>query len=298
MPIQPFEYHAPKSLPDALEMLSRAGSDAKVLAGGTDLLPALKARAIRPRVVISLHAIKGLDFIKKENNHLKVGALALHEDLAENPLVKNSIPILAQACSLIGSWQIRNTATIGGNLCNASPVADTAGPLYTLDASVVLEGTQGIREVAIEDFFTGPGTTALKSNELLKEVHIPLPGPGSAGCYLKLMRRKALDLALVGVAIQVEPAPDNKTIGKAAIALGGVAPTPIRVPEAEALLTGQSPADAVKAVPEAARMAVAASAPITDVRASADYRRMITETYVSKGLTAILEAFNQRSMGS
>lgn len=275
MPIQPFEYHAPQSLAEALETLARLGADAKVLAGGTDLVPALKARAIRPRAVVSLHAVKGLDFIERQNGYLRVGALALHADLAESPLIKDTVPVLAQACNLIGSWQIRNTATIGGNLCNASPVADTAGPLYALDASVVLQGQGGEREVAVSDFFTGPGTTALQSGELLKEVRVPLPGPGSAGCYLKLMRRKALDLAL-----------------------GGVAPTPIRVPGAEALLTGRSHAAARKAVPEAARLAVSASSPISDVRASARYRRMITETYVAKGLTAVLETLNQRSTRS
>lgn len=275
MPIQPFEYHAPQSLAEALETLARLGADAKVLAGGTDLVPALKARAIRPRAVVSLHAVKGLDFIERQNGCLRVGALALHADLAESPLIKDTVPVLAQACNLIGSWQIRNTATIGGNLCNASPVADTAGPLYALDASVVLQGQGGEREVAVSDFFTGPGTTALQSGELLKEVRVPLPGPGSAGCYLKLMRRKALDLAL-----------------------GGVAPTPIRVPGAEALLTGRSHAAARKAVPEAARLAVSASSPISDVRASARYRRMITETYVAKGLTAVLETLNQRSTRS
>lgn len=298
MPIQPFEYHAPQSLAEALETLARLGADAKVLAGGTDLVPALKARAIRPRAVVSLHAVKGLDFIERQNGCLRVGALALHADLAESPLIKDTVPVLAQACSLIGSWQIRNTATIGGNLCNASPVADTAGPLYALDASVVLQGQGGEREVAVSDFFTGPGTTALQSGELLKEVRVPLPGPGSAGCYLKLMRRKALDLALVGVAIQAEPDSGGETIEKAAIALGGVAPTPIRVPGAEALLTGRSHAAARKAVPEAARLAVSASSPISDVRASARYRRMITETYVAKGLTAVLETLNQRSTRS
>jgi carbon-monoxide dehydrogenase medium subunit len=207
-------------------------------------------------------------------------------------------PVLAQACSLVGSWQIRNTATIGGNLCNASPVADTAGPLLVLDASVVLQGPGGSREMTLQKFFTGPGTTELEPGELLKEVRIPLPGIGSAGCYLKLMRRKALDLALVGVAIQAEPDPDGDTLGKVAIALGGVAPTPIRVPEAEDLLTGMGYAAALKAVPEASRMAVAVSNPISDVRASADYRRMITEMYVAKGLTALFETLNQRSIPS
>jgi carbon-monoxide dehydrogenase medium subunit len=298
MPIHPFEYHAPRDLSEAVGLKARLGSNAKVLAGGTDLLPALKSRAIRPSAVISLHAIQDLDYVVKVNGHLRVGALALHADLAQNQLIKDTIPILAQACNLIGSWQIRNTATIGGNLCNASPVADTAGPLLVLNAAVILQGPEGSREVTLQNFFTGPGATDLKPDELLKEIRIPLPGAGSAGCYLKLMRRKALDLALVGVAIQTEPNLAEGTLGKVAIALGGVAPTPIRVPEAEELLTGLSFADAAIAVSETARKAVAASNPISDVRASAEYRRRITEMYVSKGLKALLETLYQRSTPS
>ena len=298
MPIPPFEFHAPASLPEAVEVLNRLDPNAKIVAGGTDLLPVLKSRTVRPSAVVSLHAIKDLDYVVKQNGCIRVGALALHADLAESRLVKDTIPILAQACSLIGSWQIRNTATIGGNLCNASPVADTAGPLLTLDASVVLQSREGSREMTLHKFFIGPGTTELEPGELLKEVRIPLPGIGSAGCYLKLMRRKALDLALVSVTIQAEPGPDGHTLGKVAIALGGVAPTPIRVPGAEDLLTGLDYAAAKKAVPEASRIAVAVSNPISDVRASADYRRMITETYMDKGLMALIETLNQRSTPS
>ncbi len=298
MSIHPFEYHAPKSLSEAVELCVRLGLNAKVLAGGTDLLPALKSRTVRPKAVISLHAVKDLNYVAKENGHLRVGALALHADLADNSLIKDTVPILAQACNLIGSWQIRNIATIGGNLCNASPVADTAGPLLVLDATVILQGPEGRREITALNFFTGPGTTDLKPGELLKEIRIPLPGTGSAGCYLKLMRRKALDLALVGVAIQAEPDHVNGTLGEIAIALGGVAPTPIRVPEAENLLTGLDYTAARKAVPQAAQTAVAACNPISDVRASAEYRRSITEMYVTKGLTALLETLEKRSTSS
>ncbi|MCP4690501.1 MAG: xanthine dehydrogenase family protein subunit M [Desulfobacterales bacterium] len=295
MPIQPFEYHAPESLSEAVEMLTRCGSEAKVLAGGTDLTPALKARTIRPRTVISLHAVKELNYIEREDGFLRVGALATHADLAESPLVKETAPVLARACGLIGSWQIRNIGTIGGNLCNASPVADTAGPLYSLDASVALRGAGGDREMAIENFFIAPGAAALESGELLREIRLPVPGPGSAGCYLKLMRRKALDLALAAVTIQVEPNPGAGAIAKAAITLGGVAPTPIRARAAEALLNGLSYADAMKAAPEAASVAAAATSPISDVRASAEYRRAITETYVAKGLAAVLETLSKRA---
>lgn len=298
MPIYPFEYHAPKNLLEAVEVLKRLGPDAMVLAGGTDMLPALKARAVRPDAVVSLHAVKDLNYITKEDGCLRVGALACHTDLADSRLVKDTVPILAQACGLIGSWQIRNTATIGGNLCNASPVADTATPLLVLDASVVLQSPDGNREMTVHKFFTGPGTTELGFGELLKEIRIPLPGTGSAGCYLKLMRRKALDLALVGVAIQAEPDLDRHRVRRLAIALGGVAPTPIRVSEAENLLAGLDYAAALGAVPKAARMAVSATNPITDVRASANYRRMITETYVAKGLKTLFETLEKRSASS
>lgn len=282
MRIRPFEYHAAPTLREALDLIEHYGQEAKILAGGTDLVLAMKKKKILPSHVVSLHKIKELDFVRKKNSTIRIGALMKHDDLAENPILNKNFPILCEAVGLIGSWQIRNVATIGGNICTASPAADSAAPLLTLDARVVVVSRQSEKEIPLSFFFTGPGETVLQPNEILKEIVIELPKNRSAGCYFKLMRRKAVDLSLAGVAFQAEVDEVGKTVSRVAIGLGGVAPTPIRATEAEGSLIGLSFEDAQQAIPEAARAAVEATRPITDVRASADYRRAIVEVYVRR----------------
>jgi carbon-monoxide dehydrogenase medium subunit len=289
MRIRPFEYHMAANLGEALDMVGQYGREAKVLAGGTDLVLAMKKKQMLPRRVIGLHQIKELDFVKEEKGSIRIGALAKHEDLARSPLLNKHFPILCEAVGLIGSWQIRNVATIGGNLCNASPAADSAAPLLTLDARVVLIDKEGEREMPLSAFFTGPGETVLQPHQILKEVVIDVPKSPFGGCYLKLMRRKAVDLSLTGVALQAELNEGVGKLGKVALGLGGVAPTPIRAPEAESLLTGLSYDDALKAIPEAARSAVAATRPITDVRATAAYRRAVVEGFVRRAAERVFK---------
>jgi len=282
MRIRPFEYHAAVNLEDALTQLGEYGQDAKVLAGGTDLIPAMKHKTILPPRVISLNKVGELDFIREDNSMVRIGALATHFDLSRNALLNESMPILCEAVSLIGSWQIRNVATIGGNLCNASPAADSAAPLLALEARVVIADTEDETEMPLASFFTGPGATALAPNQLLKEIVIQRPDVRSAGCYLKLMRKRAVDLALVGVAFQAEVDDSGEKLARVAIGLGGVAPTPIRASEAEAMLTGLDYNEVFEALPDAARAAVAATRPISDIRASADYRRAMVDVYVRR----------------
>jgi carbon-monoxide dehydrogenase medium subunit len=288
MRIRPFEYYAAINQRDVLDKLAVYDPDAKVVAGGTDLVVAMKHKTILPRVVVSLHKVRELDFVREEDSRVRIGALARHADIATNTTLNDSFPILCEAVSLIGSWQIRNVATIGGNLCNASPAADSAPPLLALDARVVIADSEGENEIPLSSFFTGPGATALKPNQLLKEIIVERPKTRSAGCYLKLMRRKAVDLSLVGVAFQAETDQAGEKLHRVAIGLGGVAPTPIRAPEAEARLTGLSYEEAIKDIPEAARAAVEATSPITDIRALADYRRTIVEIYVRRAAKEIL----------
>ncbi|MBL7225557.1 MAG: xanthine dehydrogenase family protein subunit M [Desulfobacteraceae bacterium] len=290
MRIRPFEYHGAASLNDALRQLAEYGPAAKVLAGGTDLVLAMKHKTILPRVVVSLHGVQELDFVQEQDSSIRIGALTTHADLAVNTILKNCFPILCEAVDLIGSWQIRNVATIGGNLCNASPAADSAVPLLALDGRLVIADMEGDREILLSSFFTGPGETTLKPDQLLKEIVIEKPKNPSAGCYLKLMRKKAVDLALIGVAFQAETDQANERLAQVAIGLGGVAPTPIRASEAEAILTGLSYTNALKGLPEAARAAVAATRPISDVRASADYRRAMIEVYVRQAGEKVLNA--------
>jgi carbon-monoxide dehydrogenase medium subunit len=287
MRIRGFEYYAAKDLRDALEKMEEWGPQAKVLAGGTDLVPALKKKKIQPAYVISLHKLRELDYVRQADSQVRIGAMAKHVDLASNPILKQNCSILCQAVSLIGSWQIRNVATIGGNLCTASPAADSAGPLLALDGRVVIAGLDGEKEIPLASFFTGPGETVLKPGQLLKEIIIDLPETRSAGCYLKLMRKKAVDLALVSVAFEGGLDASGKKLARVGIALGGVAPTPIRAVGAEEVLTGLTHQEAVKKLPEAARMAVEATRPISDVRASAAYRRAVVGAYVQRAMKAV-----------
>jgi CO/xanthine dehydrogenase FAD-binding subunit len=290
MRIRPFEYFAASSLSDALKKLDHYGPEARVLAGGTDLVLAMKEKQIVPRRVISLHKVKELDFVRTEDATVRIGGLARHADLAMNTTLNESFPLLCEAVGLIGSWQIRNVATIGGNLCTASPAADSAPPLLVLNARVVVADAKRENEIPLGSFFTGPGETVLKPNQLLKEILIDRPKAQSVGCYLKLMRKKAVDLSVVGVAFQAEVDQKGEKLTRVGIGLGGVAPTPIRAAEAEAKLTGFSYEEAFKRIPEAARAAVDATAPISDVRASADYRRAMVEVYVQR---AAKKALNQ-----
>jgi len=297
MRIRPFEYHAPADLEEALNLLAEFGPDVKVLAGGTDLVLAMKHKTILPPRVISLSKIEGLGVVREETSTVKIGALATHSNLSRNVLLNKSMSMLCKAVSLIGSWQIRNVATIGGNLCNASPAADSAAPLLALDARVVIADSKGEEEIPLSSFFAGPGTTALGPGQLLKEIVVDRPRPRSAGCYLKLMRKKAVDLSLVGVAFQAEVDDSGKKLSQVAIGLGGVAPTVIRAPEAEAMLAGLTYDKVIKALPGAARAAVAATRPISDVRASADYRRSMVDVYVRRaGEEVIHSLFNREGI--
>lgn len=290
MRIRSFDYWAAPSLNDALAELGASGTDAKVIAGGTDLVLNMKKKRILPSRVISLHRLKELDFIRGVDSQIHIGTLARHADVAEHPLLKTHFPILCEAVGLIGSWQIRNVGTIGGNLCNASPAADSAPPLLALDATLVMATRSGEKTMPLTKFFTGPGETALEPGQVLKAIRIDIPRRPSAGCYLKLRRRKAVDVSLAGAAFQAETESGGRKIARVGIALGGVAPTPVRVPEAEALLVGSDVDQALKKISDCARIAAGAANPIDDVRASASYRRTIVEVFVHQCAQKVLTA--------
>jgi carbon-monoxide dehydrogenase medium subunit len=295
MRIRPFDFKAAVSLQDALNQLDQAGSGARLLAGGTDLVLNMKKKNILPSTLISLHSIKNLEYVEEKNGMIHIGAMAKHADLAINPILEKEMSILCQAVGLIGSWQVRNIGTIGGNLCNASPAADSAPPLLALDASVVIATLKGDKIIPITSFFCGPAQTIMKSNEILKEILIKKPVNPSAGCYLKLRRRKAVDISLAGVAFQAETDSTGKRIDQVKIALGGVAPTPIRVPDAETCLTGLCIDDAIEKIALCAQKAARASKPIDDVRATADYKSTIVNVFVQRCAQHVLTTLkNQR----
>lgn len=290
MRIRPFEYHSAVNLEDALSQLSEYGPEGKVLAGGTDLVLAMKQKKVLPRHIISLRKVGDLAYVHEGAGRLRIGALATHSQISGNETLRRQTPGLWQAVSLIGSWQIRNIATIGGNLCNASPAADSAPPLLALDARVVIADVKGEKEVPLSSFFTGPGETVLGPDQLLKEIIIDGPGSHSAGCYLKLMRKKAVDLSLVGVAFQGQVDDSRRRLSRVAIGLGGVAPTPIRARGAEAILDGLEYREALKALSDVARAAVKETNPITDIRATAEYRKAIVEAFVRRAGEKVLNS--------
>lgn len=283
MRIRAFDYHPAESLAQALELLGRHGPEVKVLAGGTDLVLGLKEKQLKPTGVVDIQRVRELDYIRQEGSKVRLGALTRHADLAVNPLIQEQAPALAQAAGQVGSVQIRNVGTLGGNLANGSPAADTAPPLLALEARAVLTGLEGEEEVPLGSFFIGPGETRLKPDQLLKEIVFDLPQDRGQSRYLKLMRKKAVDLSLAGVAFQAWPDPSGQRLARAAIALGGVAPTPIRASQAEGMLQGLTRTEALAALPSAAKAAVKAASPIDDVRASAEYRKRAVETFVLRG---------------
>jgi carbon-monoxide dehydrogenase medium subunit len=292
MRIRSFDYWEAPSLDEALTELSHSGTDVKVIAGGTDLVLNMKKKNILPPRVISLHNLKELDFTKTQDSTIRIGALSRHADLAANPLLRSHFPILCEAVGLIGSWQIRNVGTIGGNICNASPAADSVPALLVLDAQVILASKSAENKIPLDAFFTGPGESVLEPDQILKEIVIKLPQHPSAGCYLKLRRRKAVDVSLAGVAFQAQTGADGKTLTKVGIALGGVAPTSIRVAEAEAVLVGLSLDEARAKISDCAKMTVKAASPINDVRATASYRRTIIDAFFRQSARNVLNTLS------
>lgn len=292
MRIRSFDYWEAPSLDEALTELSHSGTHVKVIAGGTDLVLNMKKKNILPPRVISLHNLKELDFTKTQDSTIRIGALSRHADLAANPLLRSHFPILCEAVGLIGSWQIRNVGTIGGNICNASPAADSVPALLVLDAQVILASKSAEKIIPLDAFFTGPGESVLEPDQILKEIVIKLPQHPSAGCYLKLRRRKAVDVSLAGVAFQAQTGADGKTLTKVGIALGGVAPTSIRVAEAEAVLVGLSLDEARAKISDCAKMTVNAASPIDDVRATASYRRTIIDAFFRQSACNVLNTLS------
>lgn len=236
--LPPFEYHRPSTIEEAVALLARFGEDVKPMAGGTDLLVQMKNRWASPGHLIALKWIPGLDGIT-DGERVRIGALATHSRIKGSPLIRGWFPILIDALSRLGSQQIRNVATIGGNLCNAAPSADSAPALLALGAKIVLVGAKGKREMGLESFFLAPGKTALNPDEILESILLPKPPPFSCGAYIKHTRRAALDLPIIGVATQCTFSRDLKKIEDIRIGLGVCAPMPIRAKAAEAFLKGK-----------------------------------------------------------
>ncbi len=280
--MRPFDYLEPKRMDEAVAALVEHGREAALLAGGTDLLVALKADVLRPKVVINLKRIPGLAEMAAENGEMRMGALTTVRAIEKSALINERFPALAEAACRLGSVQIRHLATVGGNLCRAAPCSETAPPLMVLGAKVRLVGPDGARTLPLENFFTGPGKTEVASDEIMTEIRIPTPAPGSGAAYLRHSIRPLMDLALVNVGVWVSLTADGRSFADARIVLGSVAPTPIRAPRAEAALRGQAVVEVT--LEQAAVLAAEESRPITDVRGTDDYRRAMVRLFTRRAL--------------
>jgi len=281
-----FDYFAPQSLGDATALLRRYGTKARLLAGGTDLFIRLERRVVEPGILVDLKKIRALQGIKASAKGLTIRAATLMDEIVSSRLVQRRYGIVADAAAAVGSIQTRNRATLGGNLCNASPAADTAPALIVLGARARIAGSRRERELPLEEFFLAPGKTCLQPSELLKEIFIPAPATKSGGSFQRCTRT-AMDIALVNCAVFLSMAPKGGAIGEIRIALGAVAPTPVRARTAEDALKGKIPDK--NAIEEAADLAAAGATPIDDVRSSANYRRAMVRLLTRRAIEAALK---------
>ncbi|MEX2159317.1 MAG: xanthine dehydrogenase family protein subunit M [Dehalococcoidia bacterium] len=281
-----FEYFAPQSLAEAVALLRERGDGVRVLAGGTDLVVQIKEAGLHPSAVVSLHALDELRGITGDAaSGLRIGARALMSEIEAHPVVRERYTALSDGAGVVGSVQTRNLATLGGNVCNAAPSADTSPALVVLDAVAEIAGANGTREVAVQDIGTGPGATSLAKDEIAVAFRLP-PLPATTGSvYQRHTPRKIMDIAAVGVAVRLTLAGD--AIAEARICLGAVAPTIIRVPDVEQALAGQQPSDELFA--RAAELAQAAARPISDTRGSAEFRRYLVGVMMNRCLGIALE---------
>ena len=281
-----FEYYAPSSLHEALTLLSTT-EDAKVLAGGQSLITIMKLRLATPNALIDINGITELSYIREENGAIAIGALTRHDQLSRDRIIQEKLPLLAEAANVIADQQVRNRGTIGGSLAHADPTADLPTACMALNASIITRSENGSRSVASSDFFRDFFTTALKQDEIIQEVRIPIPPPRSGGAYAKLAKGHN-DFALVAVAVQTSLA-SGDVCNAISVVLGGVGSTPTHAPETEKLLMGQVIDD--RLIRQASLKAAEGLTPNPDFRATTELKLKIIRTLTEKTLrTAVSRA--------
>ena len=280
----PFEYHAPKTVDEALELLDQLGDEGKVLAGGQSLIPLLKLRFASPGHLVDINKIKDLDYLEERDGTLRIGPLFRHKSAERSSLLASRYHVMADAAPQIADPIIRNRGTIAGSIAHADPSGDWGAVLLALDADLVLRSNSGSRTVKARDFFNGPFSTALQSNEMLSEIRIPASRSQTGGAYLKL-ERKVGDFATVAVAVHLRM--DDGQVGSAGIGLTAVGPQNIKAERAEAALKGRVLDDA--AIKEAAGLAAEAAEPKADHRGSVEYKRNVVRIFTERGLKRAYE---------
>ena len=280
-----FDYFEPRTVDEAISLLVRYGEAAEIIAGGTDLLIRMQMGTRRPRYLINLIAIPGLDYIDGRDE-IRIGATTTLRAMATSPELSKKCPPIVDVAQQFASITIANMGTLGGNLCNASPAADTAAPLIVLSARVKITGPDGTRAVPVEDLFIGPGKTVMKPDEILTEVQIPVSPADAKWAYIKYGIRSVSDLAIISVAALVNI--ENGIFTDARIALGAVAPTPMRARKVEEALKGKEASE--ENIDKAAELVKQECCPISDVRASAEYRTQMSYVLTKRALMSCLKS--------
>lgn len=279
-----FDYHAPKTLDEAIALLGRLGDTAKILAGGQSLIPAMRFRLAAPDTLVDISRIRDLAYVEERGDHLAIGAMTREHALEASPVVAASYPLLLDTAKVIADPLVRNKATIGGNLAHADPANDHPATMLAYGAQVVARGASGTRTIGIDDLFVGLFETSLKPGEILTEIRIPKPGTSSGGAYLKI-ERKVGDYAVAAVAVQLELA--GAAIKTVRIGLTNVSSVPMRAKNAEAALAGKQPTDDVL---EAAGKAAAAECdPSADLRGQIDYKRDLVRVLTKRAVRRAIE---------
>jgi carbon-monoxide dehydrogenase medium subunit len=280
---EPFEMYQPTSLHEASRLLKENGPGGRFLAGGTDLVIALKEKGLVPDYIVDLKRIPGLSGMRRnDDGSITIGALTTMRDIETSPLLIKNYPFLCQSAAEVGSIQIRNRATVGGNMANATPSADVAPSLIALNATAKIVSASGERTAPLEEFFRGPGQTVMSAEEILSEITIPKTNAQLVGEYIKFSPREMMDLAYVGVAVAYARREPDKRCDGVRIVLGAVSPIPMRARQAEAVLEGQILTEAL--AERAGKIASEESKPISDVRSSADYRRAMVAAMTKRAL--------------
>ena len=274
----PFDYVAPRSLDEVLDLLAEHGDEAKVLAGGQSLIPVLKLRLGEPALLVDINRLDGLGDIAEDGGQLRVGALVRHRDAERSALLRERYPTMAEAAPQVSDPLVRNLGTVCGSLAHADPAGDWGAVMLAMGAELIARSRDGSRTVAARDFFDGPFTTALRPDELLVEVRVA-PRPRTGGAYLKL-ERKVGDFATAAVAVRVTM--ENGRIADAGIGLTAVGPSNLPATDAETLLAGAEPSG--EAFREAAELAARAASPSADTRGSAEYKRNVIRVFTERGL--------------
>ncbi|MBZ5724156.1 MAG: xanthine dehydrogenase family protein subunit M [Acidobacteriia bacterium] len=280
-----FEYLRPATIPEAVSLLQLHGDDAKILSGGQSLIPMMKLRLARPAWLIDINHIPGLAYIREEGGYLKIGGLTREADVENSELIRAKYPIVHDTALVIADPQVRNLATMGGNLAHGDPANDHGATMLALEAELVATGANGQRTIAVRDFFLSIFTTALEQDEILTEIRIPVPAARSGGTYLKL-ERKVGDFATAAVAAQVT-LDASGACTKAGIGVTNAGPTPIKAGKAEAFLRGKR-LDAAS-VAQAAELAMGESQPSSDLRGPAEYKKGLVKELTKRALTRAAE---------